>query len=422
MSLADLTNSSFITYSENLMYLNDAYTKLYQKMIDAGDKYFMKSYVINGASSSASMESYYDLPSDFYQLYSVQITPTCVPILRKSKNEPQSSQRYDIINGQLVLYGNISDNVRVEYYPVPATITYPAPEIDLPAGTYLDACGSKYVSLETSTGSTVVNIYDASTDESYTLVTLPAAYTGAIIGTYGIVAYNTSGALLVAMDGTYQSPATGTSIIPVKIDDDVGTCSVTSSVATVLQMASSGYSQKVISAPVAVSTTLPATFDYSTGSIYYSTGSAIYKDGAIIKQVSGNTVLNFINGRLYYNSNGMMFSYGDGTTAAVCPPSIGQIICLNKYDLNTGYGITVKRGTSYYIDTIAADYKLDYPVTSLYSLMSYYLAIAYCVKQNKDYSGLAAKAAEQEVQYADMMNMDSNLNYRISNVYAAASI
>src|SRR5574344_1711984 len=101
LSLADLSNSSFITFGDNIKFLNDAYTKLYQKRIDANGKYFLKKFTINGSSSGSSMESVYDLPADFYQLYGRQIVPTCIPILRKRSEEPNNSQRYDIVNGKL---------------------------------------------------------------------------------------------------------------------------------------------------------------------------------------------------------------------------------------------------------------------------------------------------------------------------------
>ena len=53
--------------------------------------------------------------------------------------------------------------------------------------------------------------------------------------------------------------------------------------------------------------------------------------------------------------------------------------------------------------------------------MAYYLAILYCTKQGKDTALLETAAARQEAQYFDMLNKDANMNYRITNAYAASS-
>ena len=45
--IADLENSDFITYNEQVQMLNDCYNEVYQKIINKGDLYFVKEVYMN---------------------------------------------------------------------------------------------------------------------------------------------------------------------------------------------------------------------------------------------------------------------------------------------------------------------------------------------------------------------------------------
>ena len=62
-SKADLQNSDFITHSDDIHIVNDIWLDLYQKAINAGEKFFLETLpVTNGM----------ELPADFYQLYALK--------------------------------------------------------------------------------------------------------------------------------------------------------------------------------------------------------------------------------------------------------------------------------------------------------------------------------------------------------------
>src|SRR5574344_1484274 len=176
LNLADLTNSSFLIFCEKLQYLNTSWTNIYQKIIDAGEKDWLNTvYLVPGASTSYNGVKY-SLPSDFYQIYSVSSFPNNSPILRRAKNEPYTSLRYDVINGELIIYGSIASNLQVQYYPLPQTRTFPAAEKALgvdTTNTYYDCNNDSYLYISWSGGNLTVGYYSLLTGTSTTVATIP---------------------------------------------------------------------------------------------------------------------------------------------------------------------------------------------------------------------------------------------------------
>lgn len=113
--LADLENSDFISWNENINLLNESWQKIYQELIDNGDKSFIKEMDIDSKVT--------ELPRDFYELFSVELIPSCYQIHRKAKSESEFTLCYDIENNNLIIYGNPSGKVRIKYFPNPQTLT-----------------------------------------------------------------------------------------------------------------------------------------------------------------------------------------------------------------------------------------------------------------------------------------------------------
>ena len=127
--LSDLENSSFLSWNEKINRLNDAYNTLYQTAINRNDKYFYKSFTLSNVKSSIDGPAAYTLPSDFYQL--AEIHTDCTEILRKSDSESEKCLRYDIVNGELIIYGSCSSNIKVSYWPIPDTLTFKNEDVKL---------------------------------------------------------------------------------------------------------------------------------------------------------------------------------------------------------------------------------------------------------------------------------------------------
>jgi len=121
--LADLQNSDFISWKENIMFLDNAWTELYQSLIDHGDKTYLQEFSFSGERTY--------LPDDFYQLYYVCYTNGTYekPIARKAKTSTGQGPYYDIVGNELIIYRDSVSNmnkIKVQYYPVKWSITYSA--------------------------------------------------------------------------------------------------------------------------------------------------------------------------------------------------------------------------------------------------------------------------------------------------------
>lgn len=66
---ADMVNSKFISDAELTGYINASIKELYDKLVNAGEFYYMTSYTINIVSNTDT----YALPSDFYKLLGVDL-------------------------------------------------------------------------------------------------------------------------------------------------------------------------------------------------------------------------------------------------------------------------------------------------------------------------------------------------------------
>ena len=104
LSLADLTNSSMPTTDENKFWINTAFSRVYQKAINLGEKYYFTIKHFPEEGQDASIE--YDLPNDFYQLYDIRRAGDGEYnniIRRYQKWMTNNDDWYDLRNNKLVL-------------------------------------------------------------------------------------------------------------------------------------------------------------------------------------------------------------------------------------------------------------------------------------------------------------------------------
>ncbi len=109
--LSDLENSDFISDYEKLALLNENWTMLYQKLVDANDKTFIKTIPVRNGM---------DLPENLYQISAIYTKQN-----KQYINKINASQTYgyEVKNNRLYLskdYNGIE--VEMEYYPVPETL------------------------------------------------------------------------------------------------------------------------------------------------------------------------------------------------------------------------------------------------------------------------------------------------------------
>lgn len=109
--LSDLENSDFISDYEKLALLNENWTMLYQKLVDANDKTFIRTIPVRNGM---------DLPENLYQISAIYTKQN-----KQYINKINASQLYgyEVKNNRLYLsqdYNGIE--VEMEYYPVPETL------------------------------------------------------------------------------------------------------------------------------------------------------------------------------------------------------------------------------------------------------------------------------------------------------------
>lgn len=190
LALADLTNTSFPTSTENRTYINLAINDIYQEAINEGQKYWFETiemprthtvteYVTNpdyDPRETISNPDYdpedpdspetipnpdYDprekipvshsvtdnqLPDDFYQLYDLKEKNTEYRIRRKQRNSTKNDKWYDIVGNNLILSDRIYDSVIMEYFPKPMELDPTEQgdvDLDFPDNIFYQICALK---------------------------------------------------------------------------------------------------------------------------------------------------------------------------------------------------------------------------------------------------------------------------------------
>jgi hypothetical protein len=118
LNLANLSNTNFCTHKELRDYINDGFTSIYNELIDKGNQYWLKE-----AFAQRNSDGYW-LPADFYRAYNVKAAGSIVP------RATRSASGYRIQNNQLFM-DNYYGLVKLEYYPKPTFISFPASTIQL---------------------------------------------------------------------------------------------------------------------------------------------------------------------------------------------------------------------------------------------------------------------------------------------------
>ena len=361
---ADLENSNFISWNENIRLLNEAWTAVHQKLINKGDFTFVNEMNITKEQ---------ELPSDFYQVLSV-LDNYHTPVSRYSIGMNDSQIWYKLINNKLILNG--LQSAKLTYFTKPQFLTYPADTITdalpLEAGEVTKfACGNYVL--------TNLNIWDI---KEATIVRA-AAETDVYVDAYGRT-YSATEKPIFYPDGRCF-----------KLTQDSCTdakCKV-------------AYSDDIEN----------ITFD---GVYYY----ARYSNGNIsVFEQDNPTNIDAYEGfssNIYFN-NDHKFYIKDGVVFVDDIPMYDASIYNNKVymlkiDLNTGYGLFTNNNK---ILSIAVDTELNLPNNLYYNVLAYMLAFSYCCKQGKDASYVSAQLNSNTELLYDTLTNDAFSQMKITNIY-----
>lgn len=362
--IADIENSDFISWNENIRLLNENWTALHQKLINKGDFTFTNEMNIG-------KEQF--LPEDFYQVLSV-LDNYNTPVPRYSIGMNDCQVWYKLINNKIILNGLYS--AKLTYFTKPQFLTYQAETINdaLPLSedeTIKFACGNYVL--------TNKNIWDVKEATIIKVAPENAIY----IDGYG---------------RTYLANEK-----PIFYHD--GRC---------FKLTNSGCSDPDCEVPYS-NDIENITFD---GVYYY----VRYNDKTIkvFEQADQNyiDVLEGYNSNIYF-SNGHKFciknsiAYIDDISMYDASIYDNKVFML-KIDLNTGYGLFTNNNK---ILSIAVDTELSFPNNLYYNVLAYMLAFAYCCKQGKDVSYVGAQLNNNTEILYDTLTNDAFSQMKITNIY-----
>ena len=363
--IADLENSDFISWNENIRLLNEAWTAVHQKLINKGDFTFVNEMGIGKEQ---------ELPSDFYQVSSI-LDNYHTPVPRYSIGMNDSQIWYKIINNKLILNG--LQSAKLTYFTKPQFLTYPADTIvdalPLSEGETIKFACDNYA----LTNKNVWDIKEAT-------IVRAATETDVYIDAYG---------------RTYSANEK-----PIFYPD--GRCFKLTSTECTDANCKVAYSDDIEN----------ITFD---GVYYY----VRYSSNGNINVFEQNNptnidVLEGFSSNIYFN-NEHKFYIKDGVVFIDGIPMYDASIYNNKVymlkiDLNTGYGLFTNNNK---ILSIAVDTELNLPNNLYYNVLAYMLAFSYCCKQGKDASYVNAQLNSNTELLYDTLTNDAFSQMKITNIY-----
>ena len=362
--IADLENSNFISWNENIRLLNESWVAVHQKLINKGDFTFVNETDIGKEQ---------ELPSDFYQVLSV-LDNYHTPVPRYSIGMNDSQIWYKIINNKLILNG--LQSAKLTYFTKPQFLTYPAETINdaLPLSegeTIKFACDNYAL-----TNKNVWDIKEAS-------IVRAAEENAVYVDAYGRT-YPANEKPIFYPDGRCFKLTLNSCTDP--------KCKV-------------AYSDDIEN----------ITFD---GVYYY----ARYSNGNInVFEQDNSTNIDVLEGfssNIYFN-NDHKFYIKDNVVFIDDIPMYDASIYNNKVymlkiDLNTGYGLFTNNNK---ILSIAVDTELNLPNNLYYNVLAYMLAFSYCCKQGKDASYVSAQLNSNVELLYDTLTNDAFSQMKITNIY-----
>ena len=140
-SLADLPDSQFVSYDDEIQSLNESWKDLYESLLEQGDNDFFVNQItviITPAMSVGTNEWEIPLPEDFYKLRYVDYRGATLwtemdkfPLSMRDYNPMEPY--YRLKNNRLWVIGSqalsTSLTLRIAYFPPPVAITEPKPTL-----------------------------------------------------------------------------------------------------------------------------------------------------------------------------------------------------------------------------------------------------------------------------------------------------
>lgn len=377
--LADLQNSDFISDSEKSALLNEAWNTIYQKMVNANDRTFIKSvYVADG----------FVLPKDFYQLSSLYVESD-----RQQINKVNASQLhgYSITNNVLLLSLEYDDvSVIMEYYPTPKTLFYNS--------------GNKVLRSFQETPKIIIDddLYVGTDNIIYSYaggrsVGSSSIEPGVILCKNGYAARNNNVNVFKTLEGDTVRQSESPVVIKgnemtydvVKSDDDL-----------------SGYMAVIM--------------DEAEEILYFVDSDGKLHNKDFEKILVAEADISMLDTLFYCRSDGLYINSGNGKSLLRILGNVSEVFPLGLYNFCAFVDkadVIVSFGNSLYKMSYGFNSLFDYPNNVYFTLLAYSLAVSFKIKQNGDPTLLSNELEKATNQFFDSLSRDDNQSYIMKNVY-----
>ena len=363
--IADIENSDFISWNENIRLLNEAWTAVHQKLINKGDFTFVDEMNIGKEQP---------LPENFYQVLSI-LDNYNTPVPRYSIGMNDSQIWYKIINNKLILNGLHS--AKLTYFTKPQFLTYSA--------------------------DTIVDALPLSEDEVIKFACDNYALTNKNVWDIKeatvVRAADETDVYVDAYARTYSANEK-----PIFYPD--GRCFKLTQNECTDAKCKVAYSNDIEN----------ITFD---GVYYYVRYSSNGNINVFEQDNSTNIdVYEGFSSNIYFNNEHKFYIKDNVVFIDDIPMYDASIynnkVYMPKIDLNTGYGLFTNNNK---ILSIAVDTELNLPNNLYYNVLAYMLAFSYCCKQGKDASYVSAQLNNNIELLYDTLTNDAFSQMKITNIY-----
>lgn len=403
--LADLENSEFISFSEKIALLNEAYQQLYQKGINKGNNSFVR--YINTKNKIIT------LPRDFYQLKAVTISNPAGDVQVINKRPANASFNvlsYEIINNTLQINGETSGNsICVEYFPTPVTLTFPNKDKQLEMENVLDMRKDIYM-------------YKYSTDNDIIIRSLADSE---FADTLANSDYEDIAFFLAHMEDDYITFSN--SATQILYDINTGNVTTTNKPVVIWNNMTLILDNGELKLPsgIAIGETLDLNLGGCTINILskdkqhyvgqnYNAG--LFIDG--VHQDFNATKMFYYNDMVYLSNGTNYLSVYDFATAHFENTLMDRnVVAITDIDDNTGYGYLGLKMKRYALVSFYDDTEMNFPNNTYFVLISYLLALAFKAKQGSDTTQLLGLTEQAENAFYDTLAVDDWNSVRITNVY-----
>jgi hypothetical protein len=400
--LADIENSDFISFSEKIALLNEAYQNIYQKGLNKDVNAFVK--YIN------TRDKVIQLPRDFYQLKAITLghDKDVQPILRRPANASFNTLSYDMINNVIQINGETSGgNICLEYFPTPTSLTFPNKNKPLEISNVLDMHKDVYITKSDSDSIVIESISDVDFKDELT--------------------ENGISDFLIHMEDDFITFSDSATQYLYSIDS--GTLSNTSYPIVIYHNRTYIYDtdRKMMVIPKSNVDFEELDLDLSNCTISIISNDKTkytgqnYNGGFFINGVhqSFNARKMFYWNEWVYLSDGTnlleIYSFDKDNIESTQVES--AVVNITEINDDTGYGYLGKRMNKYNLVSFYDDTEMNFPNNTYFVFMSYLLALSFKSKQGSDTSQLAMLTEQAEMTFYDSLARDDWGATRITNVY-----